>query len=95
MPIYEYQCEACGHQLEIMHSISAEPERKCPVCEKSALIKLVSAPSFQLKGTGWYETDFKTKPKGSAADTDTASTKTNTTTEKTSTTKKASKDDKE
>ena len=93
MPIYEYQCEACGHQLEIMHSISAEPERKCPACGKSALIKLVSAPSFQLKGTGWYETDFKTKPKEPAADT--SSTKTDTTTEKTSSTKKASKDDKE
>lgn len=60
MPFYEYQCRACGAQVEVMQKISAAPLRKCPECGKSQLVKLVSAPVFRLKGGGWYETDFKT-----------------------------------
>ena len=59
MPIYEYRCAACGHTLEALQKISDKPLRKCPECSKSSLKRLVSAPSFRLKGGGWYETDFK------------------------------------
>jgi len=59
MPFYEYQCQACGAQVEVMQKISDAPLRKCPDCGKSRLTKLVSAPVFRLKGGGWYETDFK------------------------------------
>ena len=59
MPFYEYQCQACGAQVEVMQKISDAPLKKCPECGKSRLTKLVSAPVFRLKGGGWYETDFK------------------------------------
>jgi putative FmdB family regulatory protein len=59
MPIYEYRCAACGHDLEALQKISDSPLRKCPSCGKSQLRRLMSAPSFRLKGGGWYETDFK------------------------------------
>lgn len=59
MPIYEYECKACGHRLEKLQKISAEPLTDCPVCEASALSRLVSAAGFRLAGSGWYETDFK------------------------------------
>ncbi len=61
MPIYEYECQACGHQFEKLQKISDAPLKDCPVCQKSALSKLISAAGFQLKGNGWYETDFKSK----------------------------------
>jgi putative FmdB family regulatory protein len=63
MPIYEYECKACGHRLEEIQSFSDQPLTKCPQCKKGKLIKLVSAPSFRLKGTGWYATDFKNSGK--------------------------------
>jgi len=59
MPIYEYQCEACGHKLEAIQKLSDPVLEDCPVCGKSALKKLLSAAGFQLKGSGWYATDFK------------------------------------
>jgi putative FmdB family regulatory protein len=59
MPIYEYQCEACGHVFEVIRKISDEPLVHCPDCGKPTLKKLLSAPAFRLKGSGWYETDFK------------------------------------
>ncbi|MBT8149346.1 MAG: zinc ribbon domain-containing protein [Pseudomonadales bacterium] len=59
MPIYEYQCKACYHQLEALQKISAAPLLDCPRCDQPTLKKLVSAASFKLKGSGWYETDFK------------------------------------
>ena len=59
MPIYEYRCAACGHMLEALQKLSDAPLKKCPQCAKSRLKRLVSAPSFRLKGGGWYETDFK------------------------------------
>ena len=61
MPIYEYQCQSCGHKQEIMHRISETPPLKCAACGANELKKLISAVGFQLKGTGWYETDFKNK----------------------------------
>ena len=63
MPIYEYKCQDCQHKLEVMQRMSEALLKTCPSCGKEALRKLVSAVGFQLKGTGWYETDFKTKPK--------------------------------
>jgi putative FmdB family regulatory protein len=59
MPIYEYQCESCGHQLESIQKISDPPLATCPECGQVTLKKLVSAAAFRLKGGGWYETDFK------------------------------------
>ena len=63
MPIYEYQCTACGHQLEAFQKITEKPLTECPTCHKETLNKLVSATTFQLKGTGWYATDFRDKGK--------------------------------
>ena len=59
MPIYEYRCSKCGFQKEFLQRVSDAPLRKCPECGKNALAKLVTAAGFQLKGTGWYATDFK------------------------------------
>ncbi len=59
MPIYEYQCQACGDEHEALQKISAEPLVTCPVCNKPELKKKISAAGFRLKGSGWYETDFK------------------------------------
>ena len=59
MPFYEYECPHCGYRDEVLQSISEKPLKKCPSCGKSGLKKLISAPVFRLKGSGWYETDFK------------------------------------
>jgi putative FmdB family regulatory protein len=59
MPIYEYRCEACGHTLDALQKISDAKLSECPSCDEAALKRLISAPSFRLKGSGWYETDFK------------------------------------
>lgn len=63
MPIYEYQCQACGHELEALQKVSDQPLTECPKCKAQSLTKLISATSFQLKGTGWYATDFRDKGK--------------------------------
>jgi putative FmdB family regulatory protein len=59
MPIYEYRCSSCGHELEALQKLSDAPLRACPSCKADALVKLMSAAGFQLKGSGWYATDFK------------------------------------
>ena len=59
MPIYEYECKACGHRQEAIQKMSDDPLVDCDACNKPTLKKLVSAPAFRLKGSGWYETDFK------------------------------------
>jgi putative FmdB family regulatory protein len=59
MPIYEYRCKACDHETEALQKMSDKPLRKCPECGRMQLQRLISAPSFRLKGAGWYETDFK------------------------------------
>jgi putative FmdB family regulatory protein len=59
MPIYEYQCRACGHRLETIQKVSDPLLTECPRCAEPQLKKLVSAAAFRLKGGGWYETDFK------------------------------------
>ncbi len=63
MPIYEYQCKNCGEKSEFLQKMSDEPALTCPNCQKNALTRLVSAAGFQLKGTGWYVTDFRDKNK--------------------------------
>jgi len=68
MPIYEYQCQACGHRLETMQRFSDAPLTDCPECGAAQLRKLVSAAAFQLKGTGWYVTDFRDGGKGKGKD---------------------------
>ncbi|MEY3017930.1 MAG: hypothetical protein RL336_1065 [Pseudomonadota bacterium] len=67
MPIYEYQCQACGHDLEAIQKISDEALVDCPKCGKPTLKKMISAAGFRLKGGGWYETDFKTGSKKNIA----------------------------
>lgn len=59
MPFYEYECSSCGRHEEVLQQISDKPLKKCPSCGKNTLTKLMSAPVFRLKGSGWYETDFK------------------------------------
>ena len=59
MPIYEYRCSSCGHELETLQKFSDAPLTASPACSKDSLVKLISAAGFQLKGTGWYATDFK------------------------------------
>lgn len=59
MPFYEYECPNCGFKDEVLQMISEKPLKKCPSCGKSGIKKLISAPVFRLKGSGWYETDFK------------------------------------
>ncbi|TMH84632.1 MAG: zinc ribbon domain-containing protein [Betaproteobacteria bacterium] len=59
MPIYEYRCTKCGHQEEFLQKASEPALTKCPACGKATFQKLLSAAGFQLKGTGWYATDFK------------------------------------
>lgn len=65
MPIYEYYCPACGHQLEVLQHMN-DPAPSCPQCSQDTMVKKVSAAGFQLKGGGWYATDYK-KPAAPAA----------------------------
>ena len=67
MPIYEYQCQACDQRVEVLQKISDAPKVDCPACGKPELTKKVSAVAFRLKGSGWYETDFKTGDKKNLA----------------------------
>lgn len=60
MPIYEYACRSCEHRFETIQKAREDPLKDCPECGETALRKLLSAPVFRLKGSGWYETDFKT-----------------------------------
>ena len=59
MPIYEYRCDSCSHEFETMQKMSEDPLQNCPECDEKGLVKKVSAAGFRLKGSGWYETDFK------------------------------------
>jgi putative FmdB family regulatory protein len=61
MPIYEYRCTSCGHQQEFLQKVSDAPHTVCTKCNKPTFSKLLTAAGFQLKGSGWYATDFKSK----------------------------------
>lgn len=63
MPIYEYQCQSCGHESEALQKMSDAPLVDCKKCGEPTLKKLISAAAFKLKGSGWYETDFKNNGK--------------------------------
>lgn len=67
MPIYEYVCQKCGHHLEVMQKMSDKPLSKCPEC-KGKLEKIFSQTSFQLKGSGWYVTDYASRGKSEKAE---------------------------
>lgn len=66
MPIYAFECQACGHHVEVMQKMSEPAPTVCGACGKPELKKLLSAAGFQLKGSGWYVTDFKGSGKPSA-----------------------------
>jgi putative FmdB family regulatory protein len=66
MPIYEYRCSSCGQQQESLQKLSDAPLTICAACGKPTLAKMLTAAGFQLKGSGWYATDFKTKPSAPA-----------------------------
>jgi len=67
MPIYEYKCSACGHQEDHLCKVSDAPLTKCPACGKKKYAKQLTAAGFQLKGSGWYATDFKGGKKAETA----------------------------
>ncbi len=67
MPIYEYRCDACGKEHEALQKVNDEPLKVCPHCNEPALQKQISAAGFRLKGSGWYETDFKSGSKKNIA----------------------------
>ena len=64
MPLYEYECGACGHRFEIIQKFSDGPPDACPKCGKGPLQRLLSSPAIQFKGTGWYVTDYAAKGRG-------------------------------
>jgi putative FmdB family regulatory protein len=66
MPIYEYRCQGCGHELEVIQKLNEPVLMECPSCRQPALKKLISAAGFQLKGNGWYATDFKGSGQGAS-----------------------------
>ena len=68
MPIYEYACQDCEHRFETIQKAAEGPLQECPACGQPTLKKLLSAPVFRLKGSGWYETDFKTGDKRNVAE---------------------------
>lgn len=70
MPIYEYRCDNCGHELEAFQKLSEDKLVNCPECKMDTLIKKVSAAGFRLKGGGWYETDFKSGKKKNVSSSD-------------------------
>jgi putative FmdB family regulatory protein len=66
MPIYEYRCSSCGHEKDVLQKMSDPPLVDCPECGKPTMTKQVTAAGFQLKGSGWYATDFKGGVKSAA-----------------------------
>jgi putative FmdB family regulatory protein len=90
MPIYEYQCSKCGHEIEVIQKMADDPLKECPECHQDTVCKLVSAAGFQLKGTGWYVTDYSSKGKAKVKDASSGKTETDSST--TSSTDKSSND---
>jgi putative FmdB family regulatory protein len=75
MPIYAYKCGSCGHAKDVLQKISDAPLTDCPACGASSFSKQITAAGFQLKGSGWYVTDFRSGSGGAAAPADKASDK--------------------
>lgn len=74
MPIYAYRCQSCGFSKDVLQKVSDAPLTECPECHQQSFAKQLTAAGFQLKGTGWYVTDFKDGPKKPASTTPSAST---------------------
>ena len=70
MPLYEYECSACGHRFELIQRFADPPVAKCPACGQGPVLKLLSAPAVHFKGTGWYVTDYAKKSGAAAVKTD-------------------------
>ena len=70
MPIYDFQCTSCGYKDELMRKISEPTTTNCPKCSKETFAKMLSAPSFQLSGSGWYASDFKDKKSNNSVNPD-------------------------
>ena len=68
MPLYEYRCESCGHQFEVIQKFSDAPIEVCPNCKSGPVVKLLSSPAIQFKGSGWYITDYARKDSGGGKD---------------------------
>ncbi len=76
MPIYEYRCDNCQHHFDVFQKMSDANVTTCPQCEKKdTVVRLISAAGFQLKGSGWYATDFKTQTKTSSSEQATSDSK--------------------
>jgi putative FmdB family regulatory protein len=79
MPIYAYKCESCGHAKDVLQKIADAPLTECPACGQSSFAKQLTAAGFQLKGSGWYATDFRggsgSSASASAADPSSAESK--------------------
>jgi putative FmdB family regulatory protein len=73
MPLYEYECDACGARFELIQKFADPPAETCKVCGKGPVRKLVAAPAFQFKGSGWYATDYAKKPASAPSEKDGAS----------------------
>lgn len=93
MPIYEYLCNSCGAKKEHIQKMSDTPVKACPVCSSEDYVKQISAVGFQLKGSGWYVTDFKNKPAQPAAKSEKSSAKSESAESKSSDAKTDSKTD--
>ena len=94
MPIYEYQCDKCGNHIELMQKIGDPAPKRCEKCRKGKMEKLFSRTSFQLKGSGWYVSDYAKKPAASAKSGSKSETKTETKTDSKTESKTESKSEK-
>lgn len=90
MPIYEFACEECGNEVEVLQKMSDAPLKDCASCGESTMKKKVSAAAFRLSGSGWYETDFKSGNKKNLKDSEKAKPKTKETHKKSTDTKSGS-----
>jgi putative FmdB family regulatory protein len=75
MPLYEYECESCGHRFELIQRFADPPAERCASCGKGPIHKLLSAPAFHFKGTGWYVTDYANKKSDGSPKTDSGAPK--------------------
>ena len=75
MPLYEYECESCGHRFELIQRFADPPAEHCAACGKGPIHKLLSAPAIHFKGTGWYVTDYANKKSDGSPKTDSGAPK--------------------
>jgi putative FmdB family regulatory protein len=75
MPLYEYECESCGHRFELIQRFADPPAERCVACGKEPVHKLISAPAIHFKGTGWYVTDYANKKSDGSPKTDSGAPK--------------------